>query len=421
MNEYVICGSPDTGVPLAANDSSAQAGVATPLLRHHVCYSFEDARDFRTAWDGLALDCGDVFCTFDWCETWWRHFGVGRPLEIHTVWEDKRLIAVVPIHRHTLTVAGVPLRTVQLVGCDHALAPAGLSVRPEYAADIARRLVSAASDRGPWDVLHLGPLCSYATVVQKIGRASIGLRAAGLVVLGERDDCSAVYKLPGTYDEYLATMLGPERRNVLRCEHKLHADHDVCVAVAGTPAECEEAVNALIQLHEELWRAKGRLGQFVEWPGFERFYRDAAATQARQGRLLMVTVKADGQIVGAESGYILGSRAHAIIRGYRCDDTWRLYSLGRVLHCGLVREAIRRGAQTLDDGAGVFEYKHRLGAEFQCLQSVTIVRRGVTPRLRVWLATRLTYFSYRVHWIWVNKLRRLGFRRLGLYHERPIK
>lgn len=394
----------------------AKSGTSENRLEHHVFGDFSKVWHLRTVWDELAAHEGDVFCTFDWCSVWWRHFADGRDLEIHAFFDNGQLVAVLPLFRYTLWVGCVPLRMIQLIGCDHSLAAAGLPVSRAYAGTVTRKLLIALAHSDPWDVLHLGPLRGYVTSNVPIAFACAAQPNVGAVIIGNRDGCLTAYTLPGSYDKYLHTMPGSERRNIGRCERRLAAEHHVEVRLPCRPDEVRATLDRLVALHQDLWRAKGRPGQFEEWPGFESFYRDMARVQMKAGRFLLVSLNVDGSTVGVESGFALGRRVHAVIRGYRIDDEWSNYSVGRMVHCATVQQAISRRAAMMDDGGGVFEYKRRLGGELHCKRSVTVLHRGWHVRLRFWLALRIAYFFYVFcRRMWIYKLRRLGFA------ERPIR
>lgn len=365
---------------------SRPPGKRDDPLVHHVCHRFTEAARIKDAWDSLASQEGDLFCSYDWCEVWWRHYGRGRRLEIHTIHQDTQLVGIVPLFRETLWLGGAGLRVVRLVGCDHVVTPPGLAIRPDVADGVMATVLKGLKAEGRWDVLQMGPLHSYITSMPAIVEACHRHSAIGTVVLGRHEDCVSVFQLPDTYDEYLASLQGSERRNILRCQRHLEAAHRVRMSIARTPAEAREAMTALVGLHQALWMGKGKQGQFRRMPGLEAFHKDIVARMGCAGQLILVTLRVDGQICGVEYACRFGPRVYTLIRGYRDDVPWAPYSIGRMLHCHTIREAIRQGVRLVDDGRGPFEYKRRLGARLECEQSITILPQGRLMRVRFWLA-----------------------------------
>src|SRR5580765_2920621 len=63
---------------------------ADSALRVEVYSSFEAANFIRAEWTRLLNEMqGDLFGSFEWCSTWWRHFSKGRQLEIYAFWHRK--------------------------------------------------------------------------------------------------------------------------------------------------------------------------------------------------------------------------------------------------------------------------------------------------------------------------------------------
>ncbi len=386
------------------------------VLRHRVFSSFAQAEPLRAAWEELAQRCGDLFASYDWCRTWWRYYGGKRRLQIHVVHDGADLVAVLPLFRETVWPLGVPLRVIRLVGSDHALTPAGLAIQPEYVRPVFRGLLQRIERQGHWDLLHLGPLLFYMDTVEVMAEVLAAQPTVGQVISNAQGSCVTVYDLPQTYEQYLGG-LGSERRNILRCERNATSQQQVQASVPTTQEDVRKAMAELVRLHQHLWIGKGKLGQFRDWPDYERFHCEMAEHQVQAGRLALVTVQAGSQTIGVEYGYHFGARTHALIRGYCDDQTWRTYSIGRMLHCHMVQQAIGRGSTLLDDGRGVFEYKRRLGGRLRCERSLTVVRSGVAIRSRIWLAMRSAWCIHAVYGrIWFDWLRP----RLGL-PARPLR
>ena len=122
--------------------------MAEPALEHRVYGSFEEVQALREAWNDLASRTGDILCSFDWCEVWWKHFNRWRRLEIHALFEGPRLVAVLPLFRETIRPGGVWLRTVRALGCDYTITTVGLAIEAGYAARFLETLVAGWTRAG---------------------------------------------------------------------------------------------------------------------------------------------------------------------------------------------------------------------------------------------------------------------------------
>jgi CelD/BcsL family acetyltransferase involved in cellulose biosynthesis len=66
----------------------------------------------RDEWEERAARSGNIFATWEWCWTWWRHFGNGHRLVLRTVREAGELVAILPLYEHR---AG-PFRVLRFLG-----------------------------------------------------------------------------------------------------------------------------------------------------------------------------------------------------------------------------------------------------------------------------------------------------------------
>lgn len=385
------------GQPALATDAAT-----TP--RHSVYDTFEQTSHLREDWNNLATRAGDLFASYDWCEVWWRHFGRGR-LEIHTLHDGPRLVGVLPLFREVILLGFVCLHVVRLLACDYTVDTAGLAVEADYAGSFAHAVLGSLWQRGPWDVLHLGPLRSYATVTEQMGCAATRHPHVQAVAIGRRDSWQTLFDLPVTYEAYLQALPRRERQETLRRERKLHECHAVQLVEARSPDDVRQGVDALIRWHQCLWNGKGQRGQFADSPAIARFHHEIAQRLLCNGQLALLTLQVDGEVLGAAYGSHFGGRTHTMFRGYCNDPAWRPFGLGRLLHCNMVRQAIGHGSTVLESGRGVFDYKLRLGGQLHGERSLTLIRRGRTTRLRVWLALRIVYLVHVLYGrIWLDRV-----------------
>jgi len=373
-------------------------------VEHQAFPAFEQAEALRFQWDELAeRSGGDIFTTFDWCCTWWRHFGRGRTLRIHTYRDvQRRLVSVLPTFCEELRWGPSRLRVIRLVGADHGVTPAGFLIQPGFERAVADDFAKRLADEPRWDLVHFGELAGYNA---GYGAFAAELRRASPkvgVVHSPADYPQMVFDLPKTFEQYLAGLSGSERSNIRKRERRLAQKHRVEVSVV--PArDLPRHFGAFAAQHERQWRHEGRLGHFLDWPGAMAFHRDLLRALGDQGRVMLVRFAADEEIVGYQYNLAFNGRMHWVIGSRSLDPKWDEYSPGRLLHCGTVRAAIGAGAEQLDALGGYYEFKRRLGAKVLGLQSIRIVNPSRRSRLRLRLfalMTRLIDTVYHRAWYW---------------------
>lgn len=375
--------------PEAPQDRSTASGP----LQYKVYRSFSEVAALNTAWNDLACRVGDILCSYDWCEVWWRHFATGRRLEIHTLHDGPRLVAVLPLFRETMGPGGAWLRMVRVLGCDYTINTVGLAIEPDYAERFTRMLLEYLAEGEPWDILQIDPLRSYNNIVEPMERICARNIGVQTVVISRQDAWDTVFHLPDTYETFVKSLSSNARNDTRRRERHFTEQHNVEIETVTRPEQVQPAMDALVHLHQAHWTARGYPGQLRQ-PPVLRFHRELAQRLVATGQLVLLTLKADGQIVAATYGYHFGKRAHGLFRGKSDDQKWEPYSLGRIIHCHLIRRAIELGASELEDGRGVFEYKLRLGGKLYGERSLVLLRRGWKPRLRFWASLRMAYLAH---------------------------
>ncbi len=191
----------------------------TIALSHSVYTDFAQVERLRGPWNDLASRTGDLMASYEWCETWWRHFRQDRQLEIHVLRAGERLVAVLPLLRERL--AATPgLRVLKVLGNDYTIDAAGLAIDARYAGPFMTRVLDSLDDGGDWDALYLGQFRSYTGVVEPLAQAAAGHTQVQTVILGLCDDWHTLFDLPETYEQYVGSLEGNERRDTLRRERK---------------------------------------------------------------------------------------------------------------------------------------------------------------------------------------------------------
>lgn len=381
----------DTG--LLQRERSEGRSIANNALGYRVYDSFEKVRCLRGEWNELATRTGDILCSYDWCEIWWRHFSRWRRLEIHTLCDGPRLLAVLPLFHETIRPGGVWLRTVRVLGCDYTIGTVGLAVEPAYAEHFIRLVLDELDRRGSWDILQIAPLRSYCDTIEQVATACAGAGNVQAVILGRQDSWCTLFHLPDTFEEFLESLPKKVRNEIHRRERRLQERYKVEVEVATQPEQVAPAMDALIRLHQKRWMDKGHPGQLRDM-AVQQFHRELAQRLVATGRLVLMILKLDGQIVSVSYGCRFGNRIHVLFVGHCYDARWLQYGLGRIMYCHLIRYAIAHGSCVLECGRGIFQHKLQLGGSLHGERSLVVARRGWGTRLRFWFAMRMAYLVH---------------------------
>jgi dTDP-4-amino-4,6-dideoxygalactose transaminase/CelD/BcsL family acetyltransferase involved in cellulose biosynthesis len=306
-------------------------------------------------WSALAERTENIFATWEWAETWWRHFGDGRPLHVIACRSgDGRLRAILPLYRY----AGRPLHIVRFIG------------------------------HGPAD--QLGPICAPAdrpAAARALRRALADLRPE--LFLGEhlsRDEgwsalCGGrvlmsqgapVVRFDGaSWDEVLASRSANLRQQVRRLERKLQRDHGLGYRLVGAPDELEGDMDRLFALHAARWSE----GESDFTGGHVDFHRDFASQALERGWLRLWFLEADGRTVAAWHGFRFGSVESYYQAGR--DPQWEGPSVGFVLLAHSIRAAADDGMREYRFLRGEQGFKYRFANADPGVETIGVARGPV--------------------------------------------
>ena len=290
-----------------------------PIVRVLPLVNFADDR-LRDDWNGLARQC--VFQSWDWCATWWKHYGQAdqsgyRDAELQAllVLDDattgatnksaghsgesetagSRVVAIAPWFLCRSRRWG---RTIRFLGtgevcADHLTIP----IRDGYETPAAEALASYLAERASdWDVLQLDAVDD--------GDGTIGSLLDALVRHGchwtvrESVQCWRI-PLPDSWDVYLERLSKSHRKQLRRLDRKLFASERAQWHLAGDTDEFDKAWDILVDLHQQRRDSLGESGCFAS-PLFHSFHRELAETLLDRNQLRLSWIELDGAPVAAE-------------------------------------------------------------------------------------------------------------------------
>lgn len=338
--------------------------------------SFDEVQSIRDEWTRLASKVdGDLFGSFEWCETWWKHFSSNRKLEIHAIRHGADLVALLPLFRETIRWGPLSLRVVRLLGTDHAGTRVWPLFESQHATDIFQVFITTLNRGGIWDVLHIGDLPGYFGQTEVLCNAL--MRSARGQMYTNRDYYpQAVFTLPGDFDKYLESLSGNERNNIRKNERRLFKTHQLHNTLVSDD-RADEAMGEFFHWHDEYWNAQNELGFFSLWPGSREFHAEFARTGSESGTPLLMRVSASHEPVGMICAHRYNRRLHLFQAVRAPGNLWDSFGPGRLLHCEVFRWCMDNGIPTVDAMSGFYEYKRRLGAEFLGLTTVAVVRNSM--------------------------------------------
>lgn len=315
--------------------------------------SFEELASLEGDWRALAERSRSVFGTWEWAETWWRHFGGDGELRTTLL----PSVAVLPLYVQRQG----PFRVLRFLGQGHA-DEVGPVCAPDDR-DAAATAFSEAFARGGFH-LFLGDNLVPGWA-ERLGARVVERTSSPVVSLTEP-----------TWDEFLAGRSSNFRQQVRTAERRL-ADRGLRFRLTEDPGRLRHDLDVLFALHRARWPGS-------HWfAAAEAFHRDFAALALERGWLRLWLLELDGAVAAAWLGY----RFAGIESYYQAgrDPALRRERVGFVLLAHSIREALADGMSEYRLLRGDETFKYRFATSDPGLE--TLARPG-GPLGKVALALR---------------------------------
>jgi CelD/BcsL family acetyltransferase involved in cellulose biosynthesis len=308
--------------------------MSTAGARSLVIESLGDARGLRTRWAELASASQNVFSTWEWTSVWWRHFGLGRSLALHSVLDDERTIALLPL----ATERRGPLRLMRFAG--HGVAD---ELGPVCASE--DRVAATAALRDATDGADV-------LMAERL-RSDWPPRLVGGRIVSADDSPVISLQAEGGWEAYLGARSANFRQQARRRERKLQRSLDVRFRLADDPARLNADFDTLLALHRARWGEQSSAFSGVR----EAFHREFAAVALSQGWLRLWLAESHGVPVAAWYGF----RFAGIESYYQSgrDPGWDRHAVGAGILEHSIREAFADGMQEYRLLRGDESYKRR--------------------------------------------------------------
>jgi dTDP-4-amino-4,6-dideoxygalactose transaminase/CelD/BcsL family acetyltransferase involved in cellulose biosynthesis len=306
--------------------------------------------ELRDAWVELAERSRNVFSTWEWASTWWRHFGGERGLLGNLCRSDRgQPIAILPLYGWS----SHPLRVLRFIGHGPADELGPVCAPSDHVA-AARALRSVLAETR-WDIF-LG---------ERLGGEGWGALLGAKTL---RRESSPVLKLDGVGVEELEASWSSKLRKQLRYDQRrLERDHGMRFRLADDRDRLDADLDTLFRLHTARW---GRGGSSFSIR--EAFHREFAVQAFERGWLRLWFLEADGKPVSVWYGFrFSGVESH--YQGGR-DPAWGRSSVGSVLLAHTIRAAAADGMQEYRFLRGGESFKYRFATGDPGIETVGIGR-----------------------------------------------
>ena len=375
----------ETSPPLSPPLRVRRVALASKGKGAGAAEAFADADELAAlacVWNSLA---GTVpFRSFEWMESWWRHYRLpGWQSYLLTVEDAEGQIAgIAPWYIARLPIAG---RAVQFMGSGEACSEyLTVLTRPGHEAAVVAAAVAVANDRRR---LEIGTFLLLTAVLGSDPATSAlaeDFARRGHVVDQRTGMPCWQCELPATWDEFVRQLSKSRRERVRQLTRKYFDTGRVQTRWVTTAEELDQAFPMFVDMHQRRRQSLGQPGCYAS-PRFAAFHREVSRRMCAEGKLRLLWTELDGRPVGAEYDFIDGGTVYYYSTGVEPDAT--ADHPGWLAMIGSLRRAIDEGCRSFDFLRGDEAYKCSWGAKpCATLETRIIARHGLAGlRHSAWL------------------------------------
>jgi CelD/BcsL family acetyltransferase involved in cellulose biosynthesis len=314
----------------------------------------------------------NIFLTWEWLSSWWRHYGKQRELIILLAKDGQKIVGIAPLVCSTQSVFGLKVKKIELMGVEHTDYRNFILTEKK---DQCLKLFLTHLNKLRWDFLELKH-------IPEVDEPLVNLRRFLGENILESERVAAVcpyIALTGNFDDYLQIMPGRMRRELTRVSKNLSKNYKVAFQRFDTVESLNEGIDSLVTLHQKRWHSKGGRGSFEGDPEFKPFILDACKQLTKKGLVNLTLLKADDTAVAAALCFEYKNIRSFYHQGY--DPEFSKFAVGNLMIMHIIQGAVQMGYRTFDFLQGDESYKSRWASQSKNTLKYSCIQNHLLPTI----------------------------------------
>jgi CelD/BcsL family acetyltransferase involved in cellulose biosynthesis len=309
--------------------------------------SFES---LRGEWNDLLRTVQEpsLFLTHEWLGVYWRRFGGKRKLMILTVRDAAHhLIGAAPLCVNERSFVSIPVfKKAELIGAPFSDI-LGILIKPGEEERVVQAFLGALRSKGI-DLLDLQEIPEGSPV--RTAMAALQGKS-GFQMTEEEMGVLPYLSTTVGWEDYLASLGKSTQRNFKYYTNRLAKKFQLEFAAHSGADSIEKELGGFFDLYEKRFKAYPTLVD----PSHRQFREEIAALFAKNGWMVLFTMKLDGALAAAEWCFSWEGKLLSYNACY--DPDWSKEGIANVFQGGIIRYAIENGFREYDFLRGEEGYK----------------------------------------------------------------
>jgi CelD/BcsL family acetyltransferase involved in cellulose biosynthesis len=333
--------------------------------------------ELRGDWGDVAAADPDtnVFLTWQWTQTWWRHFGAGvddHELHIVVVRDLQGVVGIAPLFRSRVGVG--PLAVPVLQRINHDSGDYGGMLLSRRADEAVALLVDHLGAQLQRDVavVVLSRLASDARFTALLGDELVRHAVTIETLVEQLGEACLFTDVRAGFD--LAKQA--KKHKIRQRLRRLGEQHGEVTFVEHTGDSLDAGLDRLVSLHDRRWEELDEPMQgLLAEPARRAFLLDAIRALDTEGMVTLLSIEASGTPVAVELDFVHENRVFLFKGAF--DPEFAAFSPGQLLHHRVFEDGLADGIDVFDFCRGDAQYKRRWANGERHLSTVTLSRPGL--------------------------------------------
>jgi CelD/BcsL family acetyltransferase involved in cellulose biosynthesis len=322
--------------------------------------------NFKNDWDTVAKRSinENIFLTWEWCSTYWKHLGKGKKLIVLKIEDDNESIAFAPLRQSKLKLFNwFECKVIEPMCCGPTdYNDFSITKREEECLQLIFKYLYANCD---WDIIHLKDISESAVLfdyLQLIQEYDYSLKK-GIMCPYLSLSKSSPIKLSTKF-----------RQNLRRRMSNLKKDYDnVEVKSYDKFSTVEKAMEAFFKLHQNRWLSKN-MPSVLSYDTGLKFHLDVAKKFAEKGWLALYFLIVDEEPIASDYAFKFNNKIYQYLSGF--NEDFSKYSPGHLLTNELINIFRESGINKLDFLRGEEKYKQDWCSSYSMNYNFKFVNRA---------------------------------------------